>query len=203
MAPMPRLLDLFCGAGGAAMGYHLAGFEVVGVDIDEQPNYPFEFHRADATTFPLDGYDAIHASPPCQHYAPVTRWRGTADGHPDLLLATVERLKANGVPWVVENVPYAPISPDFVLCGSMFSLPVRRHRWFLTSWSGFALVTPCQHAGLLPFEHKGERAYADAMGCQWMSNREAREAIPPAYTDWMGAQLMQQFDGSQEDANHA
>ena len=191
---MPRLLDLFCGAGGAAMGYHLAGFDVTGVDLHPQEHYPFEFHQADAMTWPLDGYDAIHASPPCQHYAPVTRWRGRSEDHPDLLLATVERLKANGAPWVVENVPFAPISPDFVLCGSMFGLKVRRHRWFLTSWSGFALVPSCQHGGLLPFEHKGERAYADAMGCQWMNNREAREAIPPAYTDWIGRELAAHID---------
>jgi DNA (cytosine-5)-methyltransferase 1 len=190
-----RLLDLFCGAGGAGMGYHLAGFEVVGVDIDPQPNYPFEFVQADAMTFPLDGFDAIHASPPCQHYAPVTRWRGRAEDHPDLLQATVERLKENGRPWVVENVPYAPISPDFVLCGSAFGLKVRRHRWFLTSWSGFALMPSCRHEGLLPFMHKGERAYADAMGCQWMTNREAREAIPPAYTDWIGRELLAHIDG--------
>jgi DNA (cytosine-5)-methyltransferase 1 len=186
-----RLLDLFCGAGGAGMGYHLAGFEVVGVDIDPQPNYPFEFVQADAMTFPLDGFDAIHASPPCQHYAPVTRWRGRAEDHPDLLQATVERLKENGRPWVVENVPYAPISPDFVLCGSAFGLKVRRHRWFLTSWSGFALMPSCRHEGLLPFMHKG----ADAMGCQWMTNREAREAIPPAYTDWIGRELLAHIDG--------
>jgi C-5 cytosine-specific DNA methylase len=185
-----RLLDLFCGAGGAAMGYHLAGFEIVGVDIDPQPNYPFDFVAADAMTFPLDGFDAIHASPPCQHYAPVTRWRGDAGNHPDLLEATVARLRASGLPWVVENVPYAPLRPDFVLCGSMFGLQVRRHRWFLTSWAGFELVQGCHHDRLLPFEHKGERAYADAMGCQWMTNREAREAIPPAYTDWIGRRLL-------------
>ena len=90
----PRLLDLFCGAGGAAMGYRRAGFDVVGVDIKLQPNYPFEFHQADAMTFPLDGYDAIHASPCCQHHANVTRWRGTADNHADLLTPTRARLAA-------------------------------------------------------------------------------------------------------------
>lgn len=191
---MPRLLDLFCGAGGAGMGYHLAGFEVTGVDIEPQDHYPFEFHQADAMTFPLDGYDAIHASPPCQHYAPVTRWRGRAEDHPDLLLPTIERLKAHGVPWVVENVPFAPIAPDFVLCGSLFDIPVRRHRWFLAEWAKFELIPSCRHANLLPFMHKGERAYADAMGCQWMTNREAREAIPPAYTDWIGRRLIDQME---------
>jgi site-specific DNA-cytosine methylase len=188
----PRLLDLFCGAGGAAMGYHRAGFEVVGVDIEPQPRYPFEFHRADAMTFPLDGFDAVHASPPCQHYAPVTRWRGLADNHPDLLPATVDRLTGAG-PWVIENIPFSPIIPDFILCGSMFGLKVRRHRWFLTSWSGFELMPSCWHADLLPFGHKGERAYADAMGCDWMTNREAREAIPPLYTEWIGQRLLEQL----------
>ena len=186
----PKALDLFCGAGGAGMGYHRAGFDVVGVDIRPQPHYPFEFHQGDAMTWSLHGYDAIHASPPCQHYAPVTAWRGRQQDHPDLLVPIVDRLAGSGVPWVVENVPHAPLVPDFVLCGSMFGLAVWRHRWFLTSWAGFELVPPCQHAGLLPFMHKGERAYADAMGCDWMSTRESRQAIPPAYTEWLGARLL-------------
>lgn len=187
----PVLIDLFCGAGGAAMGYSRAGFEVVGVDIKPQPRYPFEFHQTDALTFPLDGAQAVHASPPCQHYANVTRWRGDQSGHPDLLPATVKRLKASGLPWVVENVHGAPMAPDFVLCGSSLGLRVRRHRWFLTSWNGFELIPPCQHDRLLAFEHRSERAYADAMGCTWMSAKEARQAIPPAMTEWIGARLLE------------
>jgi len=187
----PRLLDLFCGAGGAAMGYHRAGFDVVGVDIAPQPHYPFEFHQADALTWPPDGFDAIHASPPCQHYANVTGWRGSRDDHPDLLPATLDRLAGCGVPWVVENVPEAIPWADLMLCGSSFGLRVRRHRHFLTGLPIFALVAPCCHDDSLPFMHKGERAYADAMGCPWMTNREAREAIPPAYTEWIGAQLLE------------
>lgn len=186
----PRLLDLFCGAGGAATGYHRAGFDVVGVDIQPQPNYPFEFHQGDAMNIPLDGYDAIHASPPCQHYANVTSWRGDQADHPDLLPGVVARLRASETPWIVENVPDSPMVPDFVLCGSMFGLRVRRHRWFLTSWAGFELVPPCRHENLLPFMHKGEQAYAKAMECDWMTNREARQAIPPAYTQWLGAGLL-------------
>lgn len=196
----PRLLDLFCGAGGAAMGYARAGFDVVGVDIVPQPHYPFEFWQSDAMTFPIKravlhnwadyGFDAVHASPPCQHYANVTRWRGDQADHSDLLEATVARLRASSVPWVVENVPGAPMVPDFVLCGSMFGLQVRRHRYFLTSWAGFDLVPGCQHWNLLPFMHKGERAYADAMGCGWMSSVEARQAIPPPYCEFIGAQLL-------------
>jgi len=187
----PVLVDLFCGPGGAARGYQQAGFFVVGVDIKAQPRYAGDvFVKGDALTFGLEGAEAVHASPPCQRYAPVTRWRGNAENHPDLLVPTVERLRAYGAPWVVENVPYAPMVPDFVLCGSVFGLRVRRHRWFLTSWGGFELVPPCQHDRLLPFEHKGERAYADAMGCGWMSSLEARQAIPPAYTEWIGTRLM-------------
>ena len=189
-ADRPRLLDLFCGAGGAATGYHRAGFDVVGVDIKPQPNYPFEFHRADAMAWPLDGFDAIHASPPCQHYAPVTRWRGSADDHPDLVEATRVRLIGSGSVWVMENVPGAPLRPDYMLCGSMFGIPVKRHRWFETSWRPLMVDGGCAgHSGLLPFMHKGERAYTDAMGCSWMTNVEGREAIPPAYTEFIGRQL--------------
>jgi hypothetical protein len=190
-----RLLDLFCGAGGAAMGYHRAGFEVVGVDINPQKNFPFEFIQADATTFPLDGFDVIHASPPCQHYATVTVWRGDRNEHPDLLDPTRQRLTEWGGPWVIENVPEAPIRADYLLCGSQLNLNIRRHRAFETSRPPvFSLLMPCSHdSRLLPFMHKGERAYADAMGCDWMTNREAREAIPPAYTEFIGKQLLEQL----------
>jgi DNA (cytosine-5)-methyltransferase 1 len=174
------------------MGYYLAGFDVTGVDIRPQPNYPFPFHQADALTFPLDGFDLIHASWPCERYARVTAWRGTRDAHPDLLAAGRERLQAAGTPWVIENVPEAAalglLRPDYLLCGSAFGLNVRRHRIFETSW-GWAgdLVPPCwHHKGLLAFEHKRERAYADAMGCTWMTAAEARKAVPPAYSEWIG-----------------
>ncbi|MCZ7417685.1 DNA cytosine methyltransferase [Streptomyces sp. WMMC897] len=186
-----RVLDLCCGAGGMSMGYHLAGFEVVGVDITPQPRYPFEFHQADALTFPFEGFDLVHASWPCQAFAPVTAWRGDRDAHPDLLTPGRARLQASGLPWVIENVPQAPLRPDYLLCGTQFGLRVRRHRAFETSWRGGGeLLPPCWHRpGLLAFEHKGERAYADAMGCTWMSNREARQAVPPAYTHWIGRQF--------------
>ncbi|MFA6135010.1 MAG: DNA cytosine methyltransferase [Phycisphaerae bacterium] len=129
----PRLLDLFCGAGGAGMGYHQAGFEVVGVDINQQKNYPFEFIQADAMTYPLDGFDAIHASPPCQAYsAGKNMWKGRLadDRHPDLVSATRERLIATGLPYVIENVVGSPLVNYITLCGDMFGLGVKRHRLF-------------------------------------------------------------------------
>ena len=129
------------------------------------------------------------ASPPCQHYANVTRWRGRPDDHPDLLPATQALLEQCGVPWVIENVPGAPMRCDIQLCGSQFGLQVQRHRWFMLSVPLFALLPPCHHTHLLPFMHKRERAYADAMGCHWMNKTEARQAIPPAYTHFIGRHL--------------
>ncbi len=183
----PRLLDLFCKAGGAGMGYHRAGFEVVGVDIEPQPHYPFEFVQADALTFPLEGFAAIHASPPCPHYANVTRWRGSQDDHPALIEPMRGALLASGVPYVIENVRTNALRSPIVLCGSMFGLPIRRHRYFESNADLPWFMPSCQHRSTdLAFEHKGERAYADAMGCGWMSSKEARQAIPPAYTEWIG-----------------
>lgn len=193
MTRRPRLLDLYSGAGGAGMGYHLAGFEVVGVDIHHQPNYPFEHHVADALEYVIEHgqeFDAIHVSPPCQIFANVTAWRGHQANHPNLLVPTRKALAEVGRPWVVENVVEAPLRRDLVLCGYMFGLNVRRHRVFETSWRALQLTAPCfHHPGLLAFEHKGERAYADAMGCTWMTNVEGRQAIPPAYTEYIGTHL--------------
>jgi SAM-dependent methyltransferase len=191
------LLDLCCGPGGATRGYQEAGFHVTGVDIKPQPNYCGDaFILADALEVPLDGYDAIHASPPCPRYANVTRWRGDPEGHPDLLGPIRQRLLSSGVPWVIENVPHAPMRVDFLLCGSMFGLKVKRHRLFETSWRGFGFALACHHADLLPFMHKGERAYADAMGCTWMTKFEARDAIPPAYSRYLGAFLLDQLEAA-------
>jgi hypothetical protein len=194
----PRLLDLFCGAGGAAMGYYRAGFDVVGVDIKPQPRYPFEFHLGDAMTWPLAGFDAIHASPVCLTFARVTAWRGSRADHPDTLTPTLDRLAGVTVPWVVENVEEAMLRADYLLCGTQFGLPIRRHRHFqLGNWSSYDLRPPCDHRGVLPFMHKGERAYADAMGCTWMTKEQARQAIPPAYTEFIGQQLIGTFKKGQ------
>lgn len=138
-----KLLDLFCGAGGAAMGYHRAGFmDITGVDIKPQPHYPFKFIQADAMTFPLEGYDVIHASPPCQGESIMRNlpWLKDKD-YPMLIVPTRERLKAIGVPWIIENVFNARKSPQKpygmqagYLCGTMFGLPFYRHRLFETSF---------------------------------------------------------------------
>jgi DNA (cytosine-5)-methyltransferase 1 len=150
----PRLLDLFCGAGGAAMGYHRAGFDVVGVDLAHQPRFPFEFHQADALTFPLDGFDAIHASPPCQAWSTMRRGLWKDREHPELIEPIRARLLAAGVPYVIENVANARrllVNPVF-LCGTMFGLgtsdgnQLRRHRYFECSF-GLALAPPCVHNG--------------------------------------------------------
>lgn len=202
--PKPRLLDLFSGAGGAAMGYHRAGFEVVGVDIELQPNYPFEFARADALAVLdgsfldarvwLDDFDAIHASPPCQHYANVTLWRGNQDEHPDLIGPTRELLEQTGLPYVLENVRTSALRGDFMLCGTAFGLPFRRHRHFETNWSGLVMSHGCQHRPTdYAFDHgskQPESVYRDAMGCEWMTVEESREAIPPAYTTHIGTALL-------------
>jgi hypothetical protein len=208
----PRLLDLFCGAGGAAVGYDRAGFDVVGVDIAPQPRYPFEFVQADALDaldrlsfglclvegdmrWHVEDFDAIHASPPCQHYANVTAWRGDQAGHADLVAPTRDLLERMGLPWVMENVREAPVRADFMLCGTALGLPFRRHRHFETDWSGLVMSHGCQHRPSdYSFDHgakQPESVYRDAMGCEWMTVEESREAIPPAYCELIGHQLMQ------------
>lgn len=202
----PRLLDLFAGAGGSARGYQLAGFHVTGVDIKPQPRYAGDvFVQADAMTFPLDGYDAIHASPPCKGFTKLAALH--ASRHADLLTPTRGRLSRTGIPWVIENVPGAPMRPDWVLCGCLFLLPgLRRQRWFETNWSGVQLQSPCNHSdvedAVTVAGHPGGRSSRDgvhrpalatwrrAMGVDWMSARELSQAIPPAYTKCIGEQLL-------------
>jgi DNA (cytosine-5)-methyltransferase 1 len=181
------------------MGYARAGFEVTGVDVTPQPNYPFTFVQADALEYCAEhgqDFDLIHGSWPCERYARVTKWRGTPEKHPDLLGPGREAMQATGRPWVIENVPEAPVRPDYLLCGSQFGLKVRRHRAIETSWGGGGeLIAPCwHHDQVLPFAHSQERAYADAMGCTWMTAVEARKAIPPAYTEWIARQFLAQAE---------
>ena len=200
----PRLLDLFCGAGGAAAGYHRAGFDVVGVDINRQPHYLFDFIEADALTFPLDGFDAIHASPPCQAYtrkaADWGRPRNHWTDHPDLLAPTRDRLGATGVPYVIENVPGAPIHAQLMLCGTMFGLPLIKHRLFEANWSLPEPPSTCDHRDVYnPWAGPGRSAakLRAAQDTPWipMSGGASRKAgvtgdlfnaIPPAYTEHIG-----------------
>jgi DNA (cytosine-5)-methyltransferase 1 len=194
-----RVLDVCCGAGGLSMGYYLAGFDVVGVDIRPQPHYPFTFVQADGLDYTAGhghAFDLVHGSWPCERYATVTRWRGNPDDHPDLVGPGRQVMEATGRPWVMENVPETAaaglLRPDYLLCGTQFGLNVRRHRVFETSWGGGGeLLPPCWHRkDLLAFTHKNERAYADAMGCAWMTSHEARKAVPPAYTQWIATQFL-------------
>lgn len=204
--PAPRLLDLFCGAGGAAMGYHQAGFAVVGVDHVAQAHYPFPFIQEDALTFLAhygDAYEVIHASPPCQGYSTCTPPPYRAR-HPRLLPVVRDALQATGKPYVIENVAGArkDMQQPFFLCGSMLGLPLWRHRYFETNAFPFPLMLACNH-GTLPvlmsgtFRRKGlhRRDYSvaerrAASGIDWMVDKELDQAIPPAYTAWIGRQIL-------------
>lgn len=219
----PRLADLYCCAGGAGMGYARAGFEVVGFDIANQPNYPFEFAQGDVLA--LDPavlareFDAIHASPICQG---LTRMRAPGrKEHPNLIPATLKLLRATGLPWIIENVEGAEafMPGAITLCGSMFpelqydGAWLKRHRLFKAS---FPISPPCEcrhdkarpvggvyggHARRRSARHGG-RGTADAwpgghraamsalMGMDWGTADELSEAIPPAYTEWLGAQML-------------
>lgn len=231
----PRLLDLFCGAGGAAVGYHRAGFDIVGVDHRPQPRYPFEFHQWDAleylewcNAFGGPAFDGIHASPPCQAYSVLRRANPEAE-YADLIAPTRELLEETGLPWIIENVPGSPTRHLTVLCGSMFGLgatsgdgakaerayrQLRRHRNFETSFP--LLSPPCRHegealgvygsgpTGRYTFENGARKdrygrrggyqgtiaEKREAMGIDWMGASEINQAIPPAYTELIGAQLL-------------
>ena len=228
MVARPRLLDLFCGAGGAAMGYRRAGFEVVGVDIAPQANYPFEFVPGDALELEVDylaTFDAIHASPPCQAYSDLAKRNGNGHEWPRLIEPVRELLIAAGKPWVIENVEGAPLIDPVVLCGTMFEgLRVIRHRLFETNfdllppphiphkehplvhtldkrkahygktdeWVDFVQVTGGGNCSIA--------AARDAMGIDWMKKAEINEAIPPPYTEFIGAALLQRVVAENESA---
>jgi DNA (cytosine-5)-methyltransferase 1 len=209
---MLRALDLFCCAGGASMGLHRAGFEVVGVDLAPQRRYPFKFIQADALTFPLAGFDFIWASPPCQGYTAI-RFAPGAKGAPLLIDAVRDRMPA-GVPWVIENVEEArwALRNPVLLCGSMFGLGAQgcrtqRHRLFEMN---FPLAQPaCAHderpvigvygghsrrraasaggRGTRDVWEGGHKtAASEALGIDWMTLAELSESIPPAYAEYIG-----------------
>ena len=212
----PRLLDLFSGAGGSAVGYYRAGFDVVGVDHVAQPHYPFEFHLANALEWDdFNGFDAIHASPPCQAYSMANRNAGTAHTFPDLIGPVRELLRKTGLPYVIENVQGAPLLNAVKLCGASLGLgtaemELHRHRYFECSFPITELIPPCSRQKRLsigvygngtPQWHRkklGRNVLADewreAMGIPWMVKSELSQAIPPAYTELIGLQLRQHLD---------
>jgi DNA (cytosine-5)-methyltransferase 1 len=216
----PKLLDLFCKAGGGAMGYWRAGFhDITGVDHEPQKNYPFYFVQADVFEWcaenDLSQFDLIHASPPCQKYTRMNRGLlqslGMAKKHPDYIELMREILKHYD--YVMENVTGAPLNDYFILCGSMFGLLVRRHRLFESN--RFIMIPECQHEkqkGEFPALHRlqgsanvvgcyghgrgaGDNValWKKAMGIAWMNRPELAEAIPPAYTEWIGKELLKQI----------
>jgi DNA (cytosine-5)-methyltransferase 1 len=196
-----RLLDLFCCAGGAGMGYHRAGFEVVGIDNKPQPHYPFEFHLADALEYLQEYYqefDAIHASPPCQAYTIMQHIHKNNAAHPDLVEPTRQALIKTGKPWVIENVEGAPLRVDLVLCGTQFGINFPKHRWFEMNFIINELLPPCNHYKVYDCFHGGEQARGEReklsqlYGIDWfMTRQEIRNCIPPAYTEWIGKHLME------------
>ena len=199
-----KLLDTFCGAGGCSMGYHRAGFDVVGVDLHPQPHYPFEFVQGDAIEYiQAHGheFDVIHASPPCQHYSGMQHIWDNAKNHPDLIAETRKALQATGKPYVIENVEGAPLQARLMLCGTMFGLPIIRHRFFECSSLPFVLMRPCDHRNVYdPWHGPGRTAdkFRAAMGIDWMPDAgggqrtgTVAQAIPPAYTEWIGKRLLE------------
>ena len=203
-----RILDLFCCQGGASVGYARAGFEVVGVDVAPQPRYPFEFHRGDALEFLRahgGEFDAVHASPPCQAFTNAQKIR--SNDHPDLVGPTRALLESLGRPYIIENVPGAPLVRPLVLCGAMFGLRTYRHRLFESNVSLVAPGHPDHVArvtrmGRPPrpgeFMHvvgnfSGADVAREVMGMPWASRDGLREAIPPAYTEYLGGQLKERL----------
>jgi DNA (cytosine-5)-methyltransferase 1 len=209
------LLDLFCCAGGAAIGYSNSGFEVIGVDIEEQPHYPLPFVKADALKLDpefIASFDAVHASPPCQSYSDLAKRNKNADEWPRLIEPVRNMLIRSALPYVIENVDGAPLINPVVLCGTMFpELRVLRHRLFEAN---FIILTPphTKHPKVHTFDrrksHFGKTdewrdfvqvtgggnctlaAARDAMGIEWMTKSEINESIPPAYTRFIGRQLL-------------
>ncbi len=188
------------------LGYHRAGFEVVGVDNKPQPHYPFEFHQADALEFPLEGFDVYHASPPCQRYSTCTPMR-YRNNHPDLIAKVRNILEITGKPYVIESVENARshlVNP-IKLCGTSFGMNLRRHRYFEVSPTMFFLQTPCDHSRNIVYVsgstgsstakfHRRDFTVAErreAMGTPWMNDKELDQAIPPAYTEYIGKCLLQ------------
>jgi len=202
---MRKALDLYSGAGGAAAGIAKAGYEVTGIDIRPQPNYPFDFMQGDALCTSIEylrEFELIWASPPCQFATAYRRRPGHVKPSQNLIPKTRELLRAAGVPWVLENVPGArsQLRSPMMLCGSSFGLDVRRHRYFESSFLIPALE--CAHHRQTPrFPPAGNRTNLRSTvevgvwripletqqramgGCEWMTLKELSQAIPPAYSE--------------------
>lgn len=214
----PKLLDLCCGSGGAALGYHWAGFDVTGVDIKSQVNYPFKFIKADAMNFPLEEmqkYDAIHASPPCGAYT-VARHMNPQERrkhYPELVKPLRGLFQETGLPYVIENVMGAPLIASVMLCGTMFpNLKVYRHRLFEANFPIPQPPHPKHKNKVAPKERPPEpdefmtiaghfmgvdEARQAMGGLYWMSTRDLAEAIPPQYTFFIAKHMLRAFSEKQ------
>ena len=195
------VLDLFCCAGGAGEGYRQAGFDLVGVDIVPQPKNPHRLVVADALEYLREHghkFDLIHASPPCQAYTKAGKqWRNEGKEYPDMIEDTRKALIASGKPWVIENVPGAPLVNPILLNGSVFGIKVHRPRYFESSFElpqpevppmkPVKMGRPIKEGDIVqPVGHfSGVRYAAREMGCEWMGQKELAQAIPPAYTRWV------------------
>ena len=205
-----KCLDLFCCAGGAAMGLHRAGFDVTGVDINPQPRYPFEFIQGDALAQDLSQYDFVWASPPCQAHSSLTSLTSKRN-NADLIPATRAKTKQWGGIYIIENVAARVLENPVRLCGTHFGLHVARHRYFesnvpLVGLGGCdhrgkelytVLTKSCRKIGDMrgPSSHEKGKA---AMGIDWMTQHELGEAIPPAYSEYLGRQVIQHIESARE-----
>lgn len=212
-AGRPLLIDACCCAGGASMGYHRAGFRVIGVDIDPQPDYPFDFVQADAVQYVADNAHraaAVHASPPCQSHSALTKGTNRGREYPDLIPQFRALFAELDIPTVIENVSGAPIRRDLTLCGEMFGLNVIRHRHFeldrITVTQPFHVKHRGRVAGwrhgvyhdgpyVAPYgDGGGKGSVADwqrGLGIDWTASRRSlAEAIPPAYTELVGRAIL-------------
>lgn len=203
-----KLLDLFCGAGGASMGYFQAGFhDITGVDINPQPHYPFRFIRAEALSYLAEHgheYDVIHASPPCQGYSRMRHLPWLKGNKYELLIEPTRQLfQASGKIWIIENVSDSPLN-GAELCGLALGLHLIRHRRFESSQ--LLLFPPCPGHPIIYSGRKNMHRYGSrsgvmglingdakaSLGIDWMTNREMRQAIPPAYTRFIGLQILRE-----------
>lgn len=199
-----RCADLFCGAGGAAMGLHRAGFEVEGWDINPQPHYPFKFHLGDALEADLSRFDFVWSSPPCQRYTSMQHLRKNGHAHKDLVIPTRLKLSTSGLPWIIENVKGAPLNTPIMLCGTMFGLRIIKHRYFESNMPLEFTLSACDHRGVYDPWHGKGRTVVEMRAAQdtpWIpagggaSRKQGRtgcvnNAIPPAYSEFLGRQII-------------